>query len=194
MADTSTPIAGQVFAWERGDWIFSSPPSDDLPSWLAEQHALHTSALNEYYAAISGVVNLSEKVGADARAWRRSVRDALADGRTPPVREQTAEHGEAAIEIAADDAEHARRELAFVCLDILTVLREHMDDFAPYFGGASAELRFALGRGPDGLTEDERKRRERLVNVSSEPAVPDVDEHPELANLGQQEVHDVAAA
>jgi hypothetical protein len=79
-------IAG-LHAWEMPTWL---PSGDDLPDWLAALRERHVAAVSEYHAAIAGVVDAAGRVDGDARAWRRSVRDALAAGKPPPEREQGA--------------------------------------------------------------------------------------------------------
>lgn len=176
----ASPIAG-LNAWEQPDWL---PSGDNLPDWLAELRAKHLAAVDEFRKSIGGVANVEGQIDADARAWRREVRDALAQGKPAPTREQPPEVSTARVEIAQDDAAFARRELAEVGIEILTELRARMGDFAPFFYDASDALRFAIGKGPDGLTEEERQRRERLNASVTEVDVPDVDD-PDSAALTQ---------
>ena len=90
--------------------------------------------------------------------WRR--------GSLLPSASTLSRSGEAQVEIVADDAAEDRRLLAETCIDVLAEIRSRLDDFAPFFLRASPELRAALHRGPDGLDEQERKRRERLNAAS----------------------------
>jgi hypothetical protein len=181
-------IAG-LYPWEVDTWL-GLPAGDDLPDWLLDVRTKLADALAEYHAAVRGVVNVGERVDSEARAWRRQVRDALANGRPAPEREHSSEVDQAQVEIATEDSEHARRELASTCIEVLATLRENIVDFGPYWEGASSELRFALDRGPFGIEEAERLRKERLSAQVAELAVPDVDdpENTALTQLGKQEL------
>jgi hypothetical protein len=188
-ADEMTDVTG-LHEWERREWI--APSDEGLPDWLRDLRAKHLASLDEYERSIAGVVNTSAHVQAEARAWRREVRDALAQGKPPPERNLPPEVGEATVEIAVDDTGLARDELAIVCTSILEELRLRADDFAAHFFEASSGLRAALFRGPDGLDEPERQRRERLL---AEVAVVDITDptNAALTELGQQEAINVTA-
>jgi hypothetical protein len=179
--------------WESRGWI--APSDEGLPAWLRDLRATHLVSLDEYERSIAGVVNTSAQVQAEARAWRREVRDALAQGKPAPERKLLPEVGEATVEIAVDDTGLARDELAVTCTSILEELRLRADDFAAHFFEASPGLRAALFRGPDQLDEAERKRRERLTASVTEVAVVDVTDPASaaLTQLGQQEAINVTA-
>jgi hypothetical protein len=70
----------------------------------------------------AGVVDTGAQVESEARAWRRSVRDAVAQGKPPPQRE-AAEIGEATVQVAQEDADFARRGVAETCVETLAELR-----------------------------------------------------------------------
>ena len=186
----TTAIAG-LQGWEREDWIARS--DEGLPAFLVKCRAAHAAALDEYLKAVAGVVNTSAQIEADARQHRRAVRDAVAEGRTPPTREFDSDVGDAQREVAAEDAEHSRRELAEVACEVLAEIRQHRDEFDEVlYLGASPELRMALG----GFNEHERLRQERLKNVRSEELIIDIDDpaNRELTTLGEQGASHAAAA
>lgn len=160
--------------WELPDWI--APEGDELPDWLAALRKLHADALAEYMRAVSGVVDTADGAEADARAWRREVRDAVAVGKEPPPPPaHGAEVGEARVQVAEEDALFARRKLAEVSIEVLGAIRMKRSEFDPdHFYRASPALRNALFRGPDGLTEAERVRRERLAVDAAEPSMVDL--------------------
>jgi hypothetical protein len=150
--------------WERPDWISAEPTGEAWVDKLREQHA---DALNEYEAAVNYVLTIDAKADADARAWRRKVRDAVANGTPVPERERglAPEVAKATVEVATEDARYAADELAVTCVQILGELRRRRGDFAAHYFSASPALRMALGKGPDGVDQRERERRERQASA-----------------------------
>jgi hypothetical protein len=74
-----SPIAG-LHPWENENWL---PGGDDLPDWLTALRKRHLAAVAEYRTSIASVIDTSAQIEADARAWRRSVRDAPRHPTTP---------------------------------------------------------------------------------------------------------------
>lgn len=171
-----TSIAG-LAAWEAESWIADG---DDLPAWLAALRKRHLAAVDEYAKSVSYVVDSAAQIEADNRAHRRAVRDAIAAGKEPPTRAQTPEVDEAVVDVAAEDSEWARMELAAECVEILDEIRGHLHEFPiDVFLRSSPEFRFALARGPqggDGMTEDERQRKARQENEEQPDDIIDIDD------------------
>jgi hypothetical protein len=180
--------------WETEDWV---PSGDDLPAWLAELRERHRAALDEFAKSIAGVTDTEADVEASARAWRREVQAAVAEGREPPKREAGEVIGEARVAVAREDAGYARRVLAEVGVEVLTAIRERRDEFInDFYFRSSVALRHAIGRGPNGLTEADRQRIARATAGESEDSMPDVSDpaNDALTNLGAQEASNAAAA
>lgn len=181
----TSSISG-LFAWERDSFIARS--DDGLPKWLVDLRTKHLAAISEYHAAIASVVDTGERIEAENRAHRRAVRDAIAAGKQPPAPKSDAIVGEAQVDVAQEDSLFARRELAEVSMTVLAELRQRRDEFAPYYLGGSPELRYALGAGPDGMTEDVRQRRAAQAAIASEPAMVDLSlaEHDRYTHLDEK--------
>jgi len=159
---------------EQATWL---PAGDGLPAWLQELREQHLAAVDEYRKAVAGVLAVSAESAADARAWRRAVRDAVAEGRTPPEREHTAtaEVGAARVEVAKEDAYVARLELAETCLTIIEAVRENRTEWDEYSRGASAEMRAAVGAAAVGASDEaDRARAERRAQAEAEDAIVDL--------------------
>jgi hypothetical protein len=186
----TTTVAG-LNAWEVETWL--PPATADEPDWLSELRKRHLAAVDEYTRAISAVIDGGEAIEAANRAHRRAVRDAVAAGREPPKREHDPDVDSAVEQVATEDTQAARVELAVVSCEILNSIREpeHAAEFQAFFFAASAQLRFALGRGPapDGLDEAERQRIARQTTAKEEDSLPDIDsdEGRRLSQLGENE-------
>jgi hypothetical protein len=184
---TST-IAG-LQPWETVAWL---PSGDDLPQWLVDAKAKHAAALDEYLKAVGGVVDTSAQIDTSARQHRREVRNAVAEGREPPVRQADPDVSDAQREVALEDAQYARDELAVVACEVLDTIRQHREDFSEQlYLASSPELRLALG----GFAEVERLRQERQRFVEAEPQIVDLSlpENDHLTKLNQEETHASAA-
>lgn len=183
----TSSIAG-LQAWETVAWL---PSGDDLPQWLLDAKATHAAALDEYLKAIGGVVDTSAQIDTSARQHRREVRNAVAEGREPPVRQADPDVSDAQREVALEDAQYARDELAVVACDVLATIRQHRDEFGnALYLASSPELRLALG----GFAEHERLRQERQRFVEAEPDIVDLSDpaHAQYTSLDQEPTHAAA--
>ncbi len=186
-------VIGGLAAWEVESWI--GPIDEDAPTWLRDAKARHAAAIKEFTKAVSYVVDRSGQIEAANRAHRRAVRDAVMASKEPPVREHAVEVGEAQVAVAAEDAEYARGALAELAVEILNEVRCHLHECnLSTFEHASPDLRYAIGRGPDGMTEADRQRMERQRNEPT--GIIDIDD-PAMSGfteLGQQEASHASTA
>jgi hypothetical protein len=100
-----SPVVG-LDPHEELDWL----PADGehLPSWLREMAERHRTASQEHVDAVMAVAAAEEDLDAKGRAWRRALREATAVGKPAPERGFNPDQEQAKIEVAREDAAHAR--------------------------------------------------------------------------------------
>jgi hypothetical protein len=171
--------------WEREDFVARS--DEGLPEWVVKLRATHLAAVAAYTEAISAVIGTQAAIESAGRVHRRAVRDAVAQGRPVPKREDTAEVEAAQIEVGHEDAYFARLECAITSCEVLEAIRERRDEFGEgLYLAASPELRLALG----GWSEHERLRKERQKNAEAEPSIVDLSDplHDQYTQLDQEAI------
>jgi hypothetical protein len=178
-------------AWARKDFL---PSGDDLPDWLRSLGEQHRAAVEELEKSVGAVVGGRESVEASARAWRRAVRDAVAQGAEPPARTFDPDVVAATVAVGEEDVAFARDALASLSVAILDQLRTRRDEFEPYIAGACPELRKAASAFAEGDPAAVRAAVKATVEqLDAEPAIVDLTraDHQQFVGEGE-ETHAIA--
>ncbi len=165
------PVAGAE-AWEREDWL----PAESGLDWLEALRVKHVEAVREWAAAVNAADAAGAEVDAVMRRWRSEVRQATAHGKKAPAKPDL-DALQAGGEVAHEDAEALREEVAIVVVSIYGELREHIIELRDVQMGADLER--SLVNGPRGRVETVQQgleqrleslapRENSIINVAEE--------------------------
>ncbi len=160
------PPVANAQAHEALDYL----PSGTGLAWLDEQAESHRAAVVEHRKAHRAVQVIAEQTEQMERAHRRAVRDCLVAGQPAPTRDFDPDSRGAALEVAIEDGDVARSELARVACDALLACRAHRADLQPLADQLSRPLLRSLTVGPQAATETARDSlKARLASFDRTP-------------------------
>jgi hypothetical protein len=147
-------------------------------------------AVTRWRTDVQAVTAVEAEAEAAQRAWRRATRDAVATGEAPPERDFDPDVLRARREVASEDAQTARDELARTAVDCLTVCRERRDELDAV--ACSANFRRVLWAGiAGGLAALHRQVAERAQALTVASKVETLGPEPTHEELEDQEALNV---
>jgi hypothetical protein len=170
-------------AHQQADWL----PADVGPAWLVELAQRHRAAALAFAEAVNAHGQLLDGATEGQRAHRRAVREAVANGQTPPAPPDPAVWA-AQVEIAAEDAAETQQDVDAAAVDALGLMRAKRKELAQVLPEFSTALLAALvvggGPGCDLIAREQRIREVRDLgrvrgfseNVDGDPQAATTDE------------------